>query len=105
MKKKKVKWFVLQQEQRLDSLALRKDRGLKKAELEKGLIRKKEVCSCEYESERFLRKGDEVDIELKKNLMKYSDDDSQLRELMKKSSKETKESHELKLMFCVCRKY
>ena len=97
MKKKKVKWSVLQQEQRLDSLALSKDRWLKKAELEKGLIRKKEVCSREYESESFLRKTDEVDIEFKKNLMEYSHDDSQLRKLMQKSSKGTEESHDFKI--------
>ena len=54
MKKKKVQWSALQQTQRLQSLALRKDRGLKKVELEQGLIRQKEVCSCEYESEILL---------------------------------------------------
>lgn len=82
MKKKKVKWSTLQRKKRLQSLVLRKDRELKKAELEQGLMKQEEVCSWEHETEIFLRKADEVDVEFKKNLMRCSDNGSHLKELM-----------------------
>jgi hypothetical protein len=78
---------------------LRKDKELKNVEFERGLIKQEEVCSCGHESESFL---DEVDIEFKKNLMKYSDNDSHLRELMNKSSKGSEESRDFKTnVMCV----
>jgi hypothetical protein len=62
MKRKRVQWFALQQRQRLKSLVLRKDRELKKAELEQGMMRQKGIYSCERESEIFLWKTDEEGI-------------------------------------------
>lgn len=50
MKKKRVQWFALQQGQILQSLVLKKDRELKKSELKEGLMKQREVCSCEHES-------------------------------------------------------
>ena len=60
------------------------------------MIRQKEICSCEHESESFLGKNDEEDIEFKENLMKCLDNGSQLKELMVRSSKEILESHDFK---------
>lgn len=79
MKIKRVQWFTLQKRQRLQSLVLRKDRDLKKVELEQGMIRQKEVYSCEYESKNFLGKTNEEGIEFKKNLMMCFDNGSYIK--------------------------
>jgi hypothetical protein len=56
MKRKRMKWSALQQNQGLQLLALRKDRELKNAELEQELMNQKEFCPCGYDTEVFLEK-------------------------------------------------
>jgi len=71
MKKKKVKCYALQQKQIQHSLAWRKDKELKKAEVVQRLIKNEGIRSCEHESESFLKKTNEADIKLMENLMMY----------------------------------
>ena len=84
MKKKRVRWYALQQKERQHSLAWRKDKELKKDERVQRLIKQEQVHSCEHEVGIFLMKTDEVDIKPKENAMEYSGSESHPKELMMK---------------------
>jgi hypothetical protein len=102
MKKNKLQWFSLQQKKRQQSIAWRKDKGIKKSELEQRLIKKEEVYPCELELGSFLRKNEEVDIEFKEDLIEDYGNESHLRKLRMISSKGNLESHSFKTnILCV----
>ena len=77
MKNKKVQWHALQQKQRQQSLAQRKDKYLKIDELKKRLKKKRRSHSCEHESENFLRKTIGVDTRIIESFMEQSKSESQ----------------------------
>ena len=93
MKNKKVQWRALQQKQRQQSLAWRKDKYLKIDELKKRLIMKRIIHSCEHESENFLRKTIGADTGLIESLLEYSRSESQQEEFVMELPNEALESY------------